>query len=109
MPLDDFLHVLDTQITPHVDPRDTLIIFSGGEVLVRDDLELAGKEVTRRGYMWGMVTNGLALTRQRLASLVGSGLRSVSVSIDGFEDSHTRIRRNPQSYARAMEAVDRIL
>ena len=42
MPLDDFLHVLDTQITPHVDPRDTLIIFSGGEVLVRDDLELAG-------------------------------------------------------------------
>lgn len=109
MPLDDFLHVLDTQITPHVNPRNVLIIFSGGEVLVRDDLELAGREVTRRGYMWGMVTNGLALSRERLAALVASGLRSVSVSIDGFEDSHTYIRRNPQSYGRALEAVDHIL
>ncbi len=109
MPLDDFLHVLDTQITPHVDPHDVLLIFSGGEVLVRDDLELAGREVTRRGYMWGMVTNGLALSRERLASLVASGLRSVSVSIDGFEDSHTYIRRNPHSYARALEAVEHIL
>ncbi len=88
-----FLRVLDEQVTPHVDPRNVLLIFSGGEVLVRDDLERAGREVTRRGYMWGMVTNGLALTAERLASLVASGLRSVSVSLDGFEDAHTYIRR----------------
>ena len=108
MPLDDFLRVLDEQVTPHVDPRNVLLIFSGGEVLVRDDLERAGREVTRRGYMWGMVTNGLALTAERLASLVASGLRSVSVSLDGFEDAHTYIRRNPHSYERALQAVDNI-
>ena len=62
MPLEDFLKVLDEEITPHVDPSEVLIIFSGGEVLVRDDLERAGAEVTRRGYAWGMVTNGMALT-----------------------------------------------
>ena len=55
--------------------------FSGGEVLVRDDLERAGAEVTRRGYAWGMVTNGMALTEARLRSLLDAGLRSVSVSI----------------------------
>ena len=62
MPLEDFLRVLDEEVTPHVDPQRVLVIFSGGEVLVRDDLERAGAEVARRGYPWGMVTNGLALT-----------------------------------------------
>ena len=38
MPLEDFLKVLDEEITPHVDPSEVLIIFSGGEVLVRDDV-----------------------------------------------------------------------
>lgn len=46
MPLEDFLRVLDEQVTPHVDPRSVLLIFSGGEVLVRPDLEVAGAEVT---------------------------------------------------------------
>ena len=42
MPLEDFLRVLDEQVTPHVNPRSVLLIFSGGEVLVRPDLEVAG-------------------------------------------------------------------
>lgn len=108
MPLADFLRVLDEEITPHVDPRSVLVIFSGGEVLLRDDLAEAGREVTRRGYPWGMVTNGLALTEERLAELVGAGLRSISVSLDGFEEEHTRMRRNPRSYAAAIGAIRRI-
>lgn len=105
MPLADFLRVLDEEITPHLDPREVLIIFSGGEVLVREDLEQAGREVTRRGYMWGMVTNGMALTRARLESLLAAGLRSISVSFDGFEENHNYIRRHPRSYERALEAI----
>lgn len=105
MPLEDFLKVLDEQITPHVDPAEVLLIFSGGEVLVRDDLERAGAEVTRRGYAWGMVTNGMALTERRLDGLIDAGLRSISVSLDGFEREHNYIRCNPQSYDRALDAV----
>lgn len=105
MPLADFLRVLDEQVTPHVDPPHVLIIFSGGEVLVREDLELAGREVMRRGYPWGMVTNGLALTPERFRRLREAGLRSMSVSLDGFEEQHNYIRRNPHSYERALEAV----
>ena len=85
MPLADFLKVLDEEVTPHVDPADVLVIFSGGEVLVRADLEEAGAEVTRRGYPWGMVTNGMALTPERFGRLLDAGLKSVSVSLDGFE------------------------
>ena len=105
MPLEDFLKVLDTEITPNVEPRDVLIIFSGGEVLVRRDLEEAGREITRRGYMWGMVTNGLSLSRERLHSLVDAGLRSVSVSFDGFAEVHNDIRQNPESFERARKAI----
>ena len=70
MPVEDFLRVLDEEVTPHVDPADVLIIVSGGEVLGREDLERAGAEITRRGYAWGMVTNGMALTPARLESLL---------------------------------------
>ena len=109
MPLADFLKVLDEEVTPHVDPADVLVIFSGGEVLVRADLEEAGAEVTRRGYPWGMVTNGMALDDARLRSLMDAGLRSVSVSFDGFEREHNYIRRNPRSFDRALEAIRRIV
>ena len=105
MPLEDFLRVLDEEVTPHVDPRRVLVIFSGGEVLVRDDLERAGAEVARRGYPWGMVTNGLALTPERFRALRDAGLRSVSVSFDGFPEVHNYIRRNPHSYDRALDAI----
>ena len=105
MPLADFLNVLDKEITPNVNPREVLIIFSGGEVLVRKDLEEAGHEVTRRGYMWGMVTNGMALTQQRFEALLNAGLSSISVSFDGFETIHNDIRQNPLSYERALSAL----
>ncbi|MCM1351135.1 MAG: TIGR04133 family radical SAM/SPASM protein [Alistipes senegalensis] len=105
MPASDFLKVLDEQITPHVDPAEVLVIFSGGEVLVRDDLEEVGAEVTRRGYAWGMVTNGMALTPQRFERLMQAGLRSISISLDGFEQAHNYLRGNPLSYERALQAV----
>lgn len=105
MPLEDFLRVLDEEITPHVDPSEVLLIFSGGEVLMREDLERAGCEVTRRGYPWGMVTNGMALTPKRFRSLLDAGLRSVSVSLDGFERQHNYIRQHPLSYERALKAI----
>ena len=105
MPLEDFLRVVDEQITPNVNPNKVMIVISGGEVLVRKDLEKAGLELYRRGYPWGIVTNGLALTRERFESLLRAGLHSISVSFDGFEEQHNYIRRNPHSYERALEAL----
>lgn len=108
MPLGDFLRLLDEEVTPNVNPREVLIIFSGGEVLMRKDLEQAGREVAHRGYPWGIVTNGMALTPERLASLVDAGMRSISVSLDGFADTHNHIRRHDSSFDRAVAAIDEI-
>lgn len=105
MPLEDFLRVVDEQITPHVDPHKVMVVISGGEVLVRKDLERAGLELYRRGYPWGIVTNALALTPERFESLLRAGLHSISISFDGFEEQHNYIRRNPHSYERALAAL----
>ncbi len=109
MPLEDFLRVVDEEITPNVNPQDVMIIFSGGEVLMRKDLERAGAEVAQRGYPWGIVTNGMTLTAERLASLIDAGMRSISVSLDGFADTHNHIRRHDSSFDKAMAAIDEIL
>ncbi|MBQ5609301.1 MAG: TIGR04133 family radical SAM/SPASM protein [Rikenellaceae bacterium] len=105
MPLEDLLRVVDEQITPHVNPHKVMVVISGGEVLVRKDLERAGLELYRRGYPWGIVTNALALTPERFESLLRAGLHSISVSFDGFEEQHNYIRRNPHSYQRALDAL----
>ena len=104
MPMEDFLKVID-DITPHVDPNKVLVIFTGGEALVRKDIETCGLELYNRGYPWGIVSNGLLLTRERLDSLLASGLHSATISLDGFEEAHNWLRRHPKSFENAVNAI----
>lgn len=104
MPAADFLKAIDS-LTPHIDPHKTFIIVTGGEALLRDDLEAVGLELYRRGYPWGVVTNGYLLDAARLQSLMESGIHSMTVSIDGLESQHNWLRQQPASFARASEAI----
>ena len=105
MPAEDFLRAID-QVTPHVDPHLVMIVITGGEALCRKDLESVGRELYKRGYPWGLVTNGMLLTRERMRSLVAAGMRSITLSIDGFEEQHNAIRRHPQSWRNAERALE---
>lgn len=105
MPAEDFLAAVD-KITPNVNPNKVMVVITGGEALCRKDLEEVGRELYKRGYPWGIVTNGMLLTKERMRSLVASGLRSITVSIDGFEEEHNYIRRNPNSWQNAIRALD---
>ncbi len=104
MPLTDFLKALDS-IEKHIPPRKLFLIFSGGEPLVRKDLEECGKAVSERGYQWGMVSNGLALTPERFQKLLDAGLSSLSISLDGLQESHNALRRHEKSYDHAIRAI----
>lgn len=104
MPGEDFLRVIDS-ITPHVNPHEVNIIISGGEPLMRVDLEQIGLALYQRGYPWGFVSNGLFLTRKRLDSLMAAGLHAVTISLDGLEDDHNWMRGHPKSFLRATEAI----
>lgn len=104
MPKEDFLRVIDN-ITPHVNPNKVMVIVSGGEPLMRTDLAEIGRELNKRGYPWGMVTNGLAMTEKRFIELRQAGLMSMSVSFDGLHDNHVWLRQHPMAFDGAVRAI----
>lgn len=104
MPLPDFLGVLD-KIADTADPSKIVIAITGGEPLMRTDLAEAGLEITRRGYPWGMVSNGYFLTRDKMNELIDCGLRSLTISLDGTETDHNWFRGKNESFARAVSAI----
>ncbi|NZD45543.1 pyrroloquinoline quinone biosynthesis protein PqqE [Sphaerotilus sulfidivorans] len=58
--------------------------FSGGEPLMRDDLEELIAEAHRLGYYTNLLTSGVGLTRERAQALKAAGLDHVQLS---FQDS----------------------
>lgn len=104
IPLVDFLRVLD-EVACHVDPGRVLVNTVGGEPLVRKDIVECGREITRRGFPWGMVTNGYLLTADMLERLLKAGLCTIAVSLDGLEPEHNWLRGNKNSFYHAVEAI----
>ncbi|MFT5591107.1 MAG: pyrroloquinoline quinone biosynthesis protein E [Bradyrhizobium sp.] len=58
--------------------------FSGGEPLLRDDLEELVTEAHRLGFYTNLITSGVGLTESRLAALKQAGLDHIQLS---FQDS----------------------
>jgi radical SAM enzyme (rSAM/lipoprotein system) len=104
MPFEDFLQVLK-EISHKYKPGNVMIVLTGGEALMRKDLEECGTKITELGFPWGMVTNGLMLTQDRYDGLVKSGLRAITLSMDGLEENHNWLRGSPKSF----EAVEKAL
>ena len=103
MPPQDFLSALD-QVRNDVNPHKTMIVLTGGEALLRKDLEEIGRCLYEREFPWGFVTNGMLLDKQRLNGLLASGLRAVTVSLDGLEESHNWLRGS-NSFQKALQAI----
>jgi radical SAM enzyme (rSAM/lipoprotein system) len=105
MPLADFLGVLD-KVKPICNPHKTILALTGGEPLMRKDLEQCGREFYKRGFPWGMVTNGYAMTQTRFEDLVASSLGSITVSLDGLEEAHNWLRGKNDSYEKAIKTIE---
>ncbi len=104
MPASNFFKAID-QIKEIVNPNKTMVVLTGGEALVRKDIEKIGVNLYKRGFPWGVVTNGMLLSKQKLQSLINSGLRSITISIDGLEESHNWLRGNKNSFKNAISAI----
>jgi len=61
--------------------------FSGGEPLLRDDLEELVATATQLGYYTNLITSGIGLTEQRLDALIAGGLKQVQLSLQANDAS----------------------
>jgi nif11-class peptide radical SAM maturase 3 len=70
----------------------TEVTLIGGEAFLRRDwLEIA-RAITDHGMICGMVTGGFGVSAGTAAKMKQAGLNAVSVSIDGLEETHDRLR-----------------
>jgi 12,18-didecarboxysiroheme deacetylase len=82
-----------------------VLLFSGGEPLVRKDLpELAGYAVGK-GMRAVISTNGTLITKEKAKILKDIGLSYVGVSLDGMEEIHDKFRGVKGAFKAAMEGI----
>ncbi|WP_157269733.1 pyrroloquinoline quinone biosynthesis protein PqqE [Azohydromonas aeria] len=55
--------------------------FTGGEPMLRDDLEELVDEASRLGYYTNLITSGVGLTERRLSALKAAGLNQIQLSL----------------------------
>ena len=103
MPLDDFLSALDTVKTPS---KNFMVVLTGGEPLLRKDIELCGRAIKKRGMKWSMVSNGHLYDKEKHISLLNAGLGALTISLDGLEESHNWLRNSKDSFSRVSNAIN---
>ncbi|HPT14935.1 MAG TPA: TIGR04133 family radical SAM/SPASM protein [Bacteroidales bacterium] len=101
MPLPDFLGAIDTIKSKSL----ITVVLTGGEPLLRRDLEECGRQIRKRGMRWGMVSNGYLYNEERHNALLSAGMGALTISLDGLETSHNWLRNTAGSFDRAVQAI----
>ena len=98
--------VIDELLTVNPSP---MLILSGGEPLVRDDLEEIASHASGRGATVVVGTNGTTLTEPRVAMLKRAGVSGVAVSVDSLDaETHDHFRGGTHALERTKEALARL-
>ena len=86
-----------------------MLILSGGEPLLRQDLVEIAAYASRRGATVVVGTNGTLLTDERIASLKAAGVRGIAVSIDSLRPTyHDNFRHGRGSLDDTITALGRL-
>ncbi|HHT9110164.1 MAG TPA: 12,18-didecarboxysiroheme deacetylase [Candidatus Brocadiaceae bacterium] len=82
-----------------------VILFSGGEPLMRPDLlELIGY-AKEKGLRAVISTNGTLITKDKALELKRFGLSYVGISLDGLKETNDRFRGIPGAFDAALEGI----
>ena len=84
-----------------------VIILTGGEPMLRKDIYEIAAYGDQKGFRMVLATNGTLVDEAAAKRLMDSGIRRVSISIDGAEAaSHDAFRRVPGAFAGAMAGIE---
>ncbi|MCR5814572.1 MAG: 12,18-didecarboxysiroheme deacetylase [Desulfovibrio sp.] len=82
-----------------------VMLFSGGEPLVRKDLVDLARHATEKGMRAVISTNGTLITQAKAKELKSVGLSYVGISLDGLEAVHDHFRGVSGAFAKALEGI----
>ncbi|MCC6888045.1 MAG: radical SAM protein [Hyphomicrobiales bacterium] len=68
--------------------NETMVVLTGGEPLLRPDLEAIARRAADLGLMVVVGTNGMLLLPRRVAALQAAGVRAVGISLDSLDPGH---------------------
>lgn len=87
--------------------RPQVLILSGGEPLMRPDLEEIVEAAAARGLQVALATNGCLVDRERARALRAAGLRRASISLDGATPAvHDGFRGVPGAFERSLAGLE---
>ena len=82
-----------------------VLLFSGGEPLMRKDLPELAEYAVKKGMRAVISTNGTLITREIARTLKNIGLSYVGISLDGMRDINDRFRGVEGAYDAALEGI----
>ncbi len=83
-----------------------VVILTGGEPLLREDIFELAAAGTARGHRMVMAVNGTLLTPRHAGRLKAAGVQRLSISLDGAAAaSHDRLRAVPGAYEGALAGI----
>lgn len=86
----------------------TEVTIIGGEAFLRPDwLEIA-QAITKAGMLCGMTTGGYGITLETARRMKAAGISVVSVSVDGLEATHDRLRGRQGSWQWAFKTMSNL-
>ena len=86
-----------------------VILFSGGEPLVRKDLPELAAYAVKKGLRAVISTNGTLISRETARTLKDIGLSYVGISIDGMKEINDRFRGVKGAFNSALEGIKNCL
>lgn len=83
-----------------------VIILTGGEPLLRKDIFEIIEYGRKQGLTLVMAPNGTLLNDENIAGIIASGIKRISVSLDGPDaDSHDSLRQVPGAFKQACDGI----
>ncbi len=79
--------------------------FTGGEPMLRDDLEELVGHADRIGFYTNLITSGIGLTEERLLALKAAGLKHIQLSVQASRAELTDALVGARAHAGKMEAA----
>jgi len=80
----------------------------GGEAYLREDWDTIAAAIVERGMRCGITTGGRGLSAERVQRAVDAGVTTISVSLDGLEQTHDLQRGARGSWKAAVASAERI-